>query len=464
MSARNSGLSACRSALRASSDSWLTRFLMSWRMKAKRRLNSSNRCASASASWPIASASELAAWLPAVRSRSKSSQSSCAPVFGRREDHEPDQPLLVEQRNAGPDRTVLEQPLRHGERLVSRARPAAAKPLELDDPAALLDLAPEAPAIGQAASRTEFRPASHQLAATVTDPPAIADQKEPARRVDDVGEGLDDALAERAVLGGGAPDRLGEAKPLGAIIVAVLEQMLGELDLDPAARPGARESDHRRDGHDREHPTISAADQSMPDAAKRGGDDRHQREISADREQRERLEGRRARQPDPPPALVAGRQREHRRGQRDGEPAPLDHRAARSPSQIGDRVEIEVVEPDQREPERRKADVRPARRRRLAVDVVNQDERAGGGGDPKHQPGLRKRAARRNQLERRADELQPDDRGDRAIDELQPVLALLARCGEAVEQADPEEVAGAFGIADDRVARRRPRRARPSRR
>ena len=45
MSARNSGLSAWRSALRASSDNWLTRFLMSCRMKAKRRLNSSNRWA-----------------------------------------------------------------------------------------------------------------------------------------------------------------------------------------------------------------------------------------------------------------------------------------------------------------------------------------------------------------------------------------------------------------------------------
>src|SRR5690242_5770391 len=61
MSVRNSGLSAWRSALRARSDSWLTRFLMSWRMKAKRRLNSSKRWALASASWVIASASELAA-------------------------------------------------------------------------------------------------------------------------------------------------------------------------------------------------------------------------------------------------------------------------------------------------------------------------------------------------------------------------------------------------------------------
>ena len=54
---RNSGLSAWRSALRASSVSWLTRFLMSCMMKAKRRLNSSKRCASASACWLRASAS-----------------------------------------------------------------------------------------------------------------------------------------------------------------------------------------------------------------------------------------------------------------------------------------------------------------------------------------------------------------------------------------------------------------------
>ena len=76
MSARNSALSAWRSALRESSDNWLTRFLMSCRMKAKRRLNSSKRRALDSASWPWASASELAAWRPAVRNRSKSSQSS----------------------------------------------------------------------------------------------------------------------------------------------------------------------------------------------------------------------------------------------------------------------------------------------------------------------------------------------------------------------------------------------------
>ncbi len=76
MSARYSGLSAWRSAFRATSDNWLTRFFTSWRMKAKRRLNSSKRWAWARACWPWASARLLAACRPAVLSRSKSSQSS----------------------------------------------------------------------------------------------------------------------------------------------------------------------------------------------------------------------------------------------------------------------------------------------------------------------------------------------------------------------------------------------------
>src|SRR3546814_718458 len=50
------GVSAWRSALRATRLNWLTRFLMSWRMKAMRRLNSSNRRASASAPCARASA------------------------------------------------------------------------------------------------------------------------------------------------------------------------------------------------------------------------------------------------------------------------------------------------------------------------------------------------------------------------------------------------------------------------
>ena len=66
---------------------------------------------------------------------------------------------------------------------------------------------------------------------------AVADQQQSARRIDDVREGLDDPLAERRCVGTGPAERFGEPEPLGAIVVPMLEQMLGELDLGPAARP-----------------------------------------------------------------------------------------------------------------------------------------------------------------------------------------------------------------------------------
>jgi uncharacterized membrane protein YdfJ with MMPL/SSD domain len=50
------------------------------------------------------------------------------------------------------------------------------------------------------------------------------------------------ALTTRSPSGGASgpvrAERLGEAQPFGAIVVAMLEQMLGELDLGPAARAG----------------------------------------------------------------------------------------------------------------------------------------------------------------------------------------------------------------------------------
>ena len=77
------------------------------------------------------------------------------------------------------------------------------------------------------------------------------------------------ALTIRSLSGGasgpGAAQRFGEPQPFGPIIVAVLEQMLGELHLDPAARAGAGDEHHRGDGHDGEHARPSALDdQSTP--------------------------------------------------------------------------------------------------------------------------------------------------------------------------------------------------------
>ena len=277
------------------------------------------------------------------------------------------------------------------------------------------------------------------------------------------------ALTIRSPSGGasgpGAAQRFGEAQPFGAIIVAMLEQMLGELDLEPAARPGARDQHHRADRHHRKHADHQRRRPVDARPAQRGGDDRHQREIGADREQRERLEGRRARQADPPAALVA-RAASANSGavECNRKPAPLDQRSRGRRAEIGDRVEVEVVDPHPGQAEHRQADVRPARRRRLAVDVVDEHQRACRGGDPAGS-GWSGRARRSATCRHRAIapiSCIPITAGDRAIDQPHAVLPLVARCGQAVEQADPHEVAGAFGIADERIARRDRREPGPA--
>ena len=206
MSARNSGLSAWRSALRASSDSWLTRFLMSCRMKAKRRLNSSNRWALASASWPCASASELAAWRPAVRSRSKSSQSSGRRYSGAASSTRPTSRSWWISGTPAQASAVVEQPVRDRQRAVARARPAAAQRVELEDRGRSLSTALQKPA-----RSTRRRPAGRaagQFHAAGDGEPRRSSptQQQPAGRVDDVGEGLDQRSPSGGASAPGAAD------------------------------------------------------------------------------------------------------------------------------------------------------------------------------------------------------------------------------------------------------------------
>ncbi len=84
-------------------------------------------------------------------------------------------------------------------------------------------------------------------------------------------------------------------------------------------------------------------------------------------------------------ALITRRQREQRRRQHHREAAPFEQMDGARAAQIGDGVKIEIIGPDRGEPEHREADVGAARRRRLAVDIVDQHQRAGGGRDPEHQ-------------------------------------------------------------------------------
>ena len=58
----------------------------------------------------------------------------------------------------------------------------------------------------------------------------VDEQQHAARRFGDVGEPLDDPLLQRRAVALLAPDRVGEAGPFAAIIVAMLEDMLGDED------------------------------------------------------------------------------------------------------------------------------------------------------------------------------------------------------------------------------------------
>src|SRR6185369_8174570 len=116
-------------------------------------------------------------------------------------------------------------------------------------------------------------------------------------------------------------------------------------------------------------------------------------------------------------------------------------------------VEVEVVEPHQRKPDHGEADVRTAGRRSLAVDVVDKDQGTGRGREPQHQPRFGNRVVRAEELQDAANELKADDASDRGIDELQAMLALVVRGGQAVEEADPDEIAGALGEAEHSVSR-----------
>ena len=171
-----------------------------------------------------------------------------AAVVGRRKNDDADQALLVKQGNACPRARLVEQPLRHAQRLVLRACPAPAQRGELDNPAARLERGPEIDCV-----RERVRPWTAPRPFTGTGngkaAAAVAHQQYSARRIDDVRERADDPLGQRRRFGPGEAQGFGKAQPFRPIIIAVLEQMLGELELDPAARSGARDQDHRAYSH-----------------------------------------------------------------------------------------------------------------------------------------------------------------------------------------------------------------------
>ena len=237
----------------------------------------------------------------------------------------------------------------------------------------------------------------------------------------------------------------------------MLEQMLGQFDLGPAARLGRWQEDHRAERHCGQHEDEQRSRPVPAGAAQRGRQDGHDREIAADGEQRQRLERCGARQAHPPAILLASPEREQRRRQRDERSTPIKQATSRVGIEVEKRIEVQVVPPGRNQGEHGHADCRPADRRGLAVEVVDQHERAGGRSDPQYGRGgddPRSGSFAKDDRQQIDDQLHAEHGRDRRINPADTMLALaLAAARQAMEDADPDEVAHRLG--EDRQAARR---------
>ncbi len=155
------------------------------------------------------------------------------------EQDQPDQPIAVDQRDSGPKR-VERGHRRH--RAASSVWACAA----LRNPGKSTMWALRSrKAISAASSALLSGRSSRQFhrAATLRRP-LFRHQQQSRRGFGDVGDRLDDPLAERRI----AADGAGEAKPFLAIVVAMLEEMLGDdaPGTRPASAPRAEGSPPRR--------------------------------------------------------------------------------------------------------------------------------------------------------------------------------------------------------------------------
>src|SRR3546814_6063173 len=67
--------------------------------------------------------------------------------------------------------------------------------------------------------------------------------------IGDVGHRLRHALSQRQGVVAGAAYRIAESHPFGAVIIAVLEEMLGHLPLPEGAQPADRKSTRLNSSH-----------------------------------------------------------------------------------------------------------------------------------------------------------------------------------------------------------------------
>ena len=155
-----------------------------------------------------------------------------------REQDRPLQAAEMRQRQQHPA-FGIEHPRRHARRL-GRVGGVAAHRVEFDDASAARERG------DQRGGRAGARPVPVPPRADAEARP-FRHQQQPGGRIGQVGDRLDDTLVERGRTIGLA-ERVCEARPFDAVVIAVAEEVLGDLDLRPRLDPGRRQDRQARRG------------------------------------------------------------------------------------------------------------------------------------------------------------------------------------------------------------------------
>ena len=288
-----------------------------------------------------------------------------------------DQPLEMKQRDQRPGAWFVEQPFGHDRHLAALCHPAPNR-IAIDyEPVALEEQAGRVRhCLGRNVERAPL-PARRQRQFA-----AFARNQQQARRaVGDIADCLDGPLFQRGPAIAAA-DRLGEAQPFGAVIVAMVEQVFGHRDLHPAANPARWQNDQRqhRAGEHKPHLRQRRCSVSQPGERLRRANHRHQ--IATDHQQRERLERHRPRRTNPALRAARAGDCQHHRHRDQHDPAQHRHRLRLDIAEPCNNVEIEIAQPHRTQRRRIPAQRRTVALALEAIDVLDQHQPAGNDQQP----------------------------------------------------------------------------------
>ena len=216
--------------------------------------------------------------------------------------------------------------------------------------------------------------ASPQFQAAPTSSPSPSGTSSSAgRRIGQVGNRPDHAHVERGRGIARASERRGEARPFVAIIVAVAEQVLGELHPRPGAQPRAGDDGDQgraRPGDEGglQHARIVAAERR--EGARR---DDHRGQINGDPDDGETAERGDARGAERPVAVAVHGDAENQREQRHDNPTRDDEPTRRAAGEPGGGIDPQVQTPHGGQ--RGKCESKSAACPRCGMDALYQHQR-----------------------------------------------------------------------------------------